>query len=646
MSLEKLIKYHSLPNIAHELEDDELHRIGELVCKEFQIDVDSRKEKKDILDKALKIAKQTVEVKNEPWEKAANIKYPLIPNACNALAARSMALIHRDNKIAHFTVLGKDPDGSKAQKAKRLSDHLSYQLLVESDSWLADTDKLTLMIPMYGTVFRKTFYDTCERKPGFSIGTPDQIVVNDKISSLKTARRITHRYPMYRNEIIEKIREGIFCDIDLEKLRKAGDDGDEDPIFWVLEQHRYLDLDEDTYAEPYIVSVLEENREVLNIVARFDLEGITTVDATKEVKYIKPVEYFTAYHCLPAPDGGFHHLGLAQLLFHVNSTINGVFNILVNAGTLATSSTGFVSKGLKLKDKQIKAKLGVFTTIDSGNMEDLAKNFFQLKFTEPSPVLFQLLQLLIQSGKELASISDIMTGDQPAQNVPATTVMAMLDQSMKLYNSIQKRLYISLKQEFQKLVRINKLYLDSEEYFRLLDDELAVFADDYADMNLDVKPVADPHMSSEAQRLLKVQAITQFAQQYPQAQLNPAAVTEMVLTELQLDGAERLLEPVQSAPDPAMIKIQMDAATKAEDAKQSLLDKQIKIQQLVNDRDDKDKDRQLKSRELDIREKEMYINATEKAAKVEKDHADILIKHRQIDSDEKISKADRTSSDE
>jgi chaperonin GroES len=108
-----------------------------------------------------------------------------------------------------------------------------------------------------------------------------------------------------------------------------------------------------------------------------------------------------------------------------------------------------------------------------------------------------------------------MSGEMPSQNTTATTTLAMIEQGLKVFTGIYKRVFRSLKSEFKKLYRLNNLYLNEQEYFRVLDNQLAVFQKDYAVDDLDVIPVADPTMASEAQRLARAQALLQTMEMNP-----------------------------------------------------------------------------------------------------------------------------------
>jgi hypothetical protein len=81
---------------------------------------------------------------------------------------------------------------------------------------------------------------------------------------------------------------------------------------------------------------------------------------------------------------------------------------------------------------------------------------------------------------------------------------------MKVYNSIQKRLFRALTNEYCLWYELNRKYLDPADYANVLDDDEAMFENDFEDERIDVKTVADPQLASDQQRLAQSQVIMQF----------------------------------------------------------------------------------------------------------------------------------------
>lgn len=611
MISEKLLKLQRSENIADELDDDELNKIAQRVCHDFDIDERSRNEWLTMNEESIKIAKQVMEAKSTPWPDAANVKYPLITAAVIAFSSRTYPEIIRGDKIVHVGIIGKDETGEKQQRATRISEHMSYQLLVESPNWESDTDKLLHILPLMGMVYRKSYYNPFLRIPDTDLCLPDKITVNNNIKSMESARRVTHQLEMYDSDLIERMRLGIFTEYDLSELNGDEYSDDEDKCFELIEQHRVLDLDGDGYPEPYIVTLHQPSQKVLRIKSRFELKNIM-FNEKGEVVRIAPTNYFTDYHFMPDPTGGFHSLGYGALLRPINETVNTTVNQLLDAGTLSNRQGGFISKQFRNIKGNMTFKPGEWKMVDVMNGAQLQGNIVPLPVREPSGILFNLMNTMIGAGKELASITDILQGQQPAQNAPATTVLALLEQGLKDQKAITKRLYRSLTKEFQKLALLNQKYLEDENYQDLFTGDETITRDDYADKKLMIFPAADPNISSDAQRLARAQALVQ---NMAALNLNKDEVTKRWIETLQFSQPEKLLAPPpdpNAPPPPEIQKIEAEAG---------LINAQIH---------DLLMGRELEALRIQQNDNMRQAQAAEGAARIQKMHDDVIVKFAEL----------------
>lgn len=594
MSLKKLIEFHSSQNIAETLDDEQLRAIAQDCIKGYKLDDESRQGYVEQMKEAMAIAKQIEEAKTFPWPNAANVKYPLITGASIQFAARVYPEIVKGDRVVKVAVIGNDPDGEKAKLAESVSRQMSDQLLIYSDEWEPGTDQLLHMLPILGTVFRKTYWNEITNHSRSEVITPDEIVINANVKTLNTAPRISHVLYLSKNDCVGRINAGLWCDIDLDceetlyrdrPIRdsysnnyQSWDTNDKAAPFIFLEQHCYIDLDEDGYAEPYIVTVHLGQEKVVRIVARYDLSGIKIDDESGKIIRIDPIHYFTAYQFLPNPDGSFYGIGFGQLLLPINKTINTLLNQLIDSGTLANMQGGFLGRGVRVKNGKIQFKPGEWIPLESASGVALKDNIIPFPFKEPSNVLFQLLGLMMNVGKELSSVSDAMQGQEQAQNVPATTILALIEQGQKVFSSIQKRLYRSFKQEFEKIFRLNSLYLDAEQYDLDYRSVNPINKQAYSDRQLDVCPVADPTISSDAQRMMRLQALMQvFPTLPPEGQRFAQMMYLQGLRFSEREVAHLLPQPDPNAPPPPEVqKVIAETQSLALDQQAKMLDLQLK----------------------------------------------------------------------
>jgi chaperonin GroES len=175
-------------NLAEKLDKEELAKIGMDAKKGFELDLESREEWERSIDEWTKLAKQVSEEKTFPWPKAANVKYPLLSTAAMQFAARAYpSLIPSDGRVVKGRVVGKDMDGTKTKVAEAVSIYMSYQLMEEMDGWEEDMDKLLIMLPIVGTVFKKTYWDSVSKKNCSHLVLPKNLVVDYWTKSLCTA---------------------------------------------------------------------------------------------------------------------------------------------------------------------------------------------------------------------------------------------------------------------------------------------------------------------------------------------------------------------------------------------------------------------------------------------------------------------------
>ncbi|MGL5078890.1 MAG: hypothetical protein ACRDBG_24090, partial [Waterburya sp.] len=105
-------------NIAEDLDEDILGKIGRVCSQGFEQDLRSRDSWDKNLEDWTKLAMQYAEDKSWPWNNAANVKYPLLSVAAIQFAARAYpALVPSSGNLVQAQVIGKDPTGEKNKKA-------------------------------------------------------------------------------------------------------------------------------------------------------------------------------------------------------------------------------------------------------------------------------------------------------------------------------------------------------------------------------------------------------------------------------------------------------------------------------------------------------------------------------------------------
>jgi len=554
MKIEELLRS---PNIAEDMDSEELSSLGFRLMDEINLDLTSRLDWEERNERASKLALQVVEKKTFPWPGASNVKFPLITIAAMQYHSRAYPALISNNEVVKCKVYGKDDDGEMHKRADRISRHMTYQVMEEDEGWEENTDKTLLVQSIAGTAIKKSYFDPVRGHNVSELVLPNDFVVNYYTKSIAESPRVSHRILLSSNDLHERQVRGVFLKVEDEvqpslpnvsMLTQAKEDaqgvrqqsGDPDTPYEFFETHFWHDFDEDGYKEPYIAYIRRDTGKIYRIVARYFEDSIEYHNG--EIIRIKPEQYFTKYGFVPSPDGGFYDLGFGVLLGPTNDSVNTIVNQLIDAGTMSVTGGGFLGRGVKIKGGDYTFKPHEWKRVDSTG-DDLRANIFPLPIREPNGVSFQLLQLLINYGERIAGATDMMTGVSPGQNTPAETSRNVVEQGMKVFNGIYKRTWRAMKEEFQKLYRLNQLYLPSEPVEFEYNNELQfVLPDDYSmDMKL-VKPAADPNVVSDSQRQMQAQAVLQLAQS--SGGFNMYEVQKRYLDALKVNAIDQIL------PDP------------------------------------------------------------------------------------------------
>lgn len=591
---DSLRAFMELENIATTLSEEDLNRIGSDAKQGYDYDLSSRAEWEQGIDEWMRLATQVREPKNYPWPRSSNVKYPLLTTAAMQFAARAYpSLIPSNGQVVKSQVIGKDPDGQKLELASRVDTYMSYQLMHEMAGWEEDMDKLLIMLPVVGTVFKKTYWDPITEQNKSKLILPKNLVVNYWTDCLETSERISERIEMSPRVFEERKRAGLFLNINLGRpstvanTAYGSNDGkgegfqaaaaDETTPYVIIEQHTFLDLDQDGYKEPYVVTFELGSAKVLRIAARYD-DNTMYFNNEDELLKIEPIQYYTKFGFIPNPDGSFYDIGFGMLLGPINESVNTLINQLTDAGTLSNLQSGFLGKGLRLKMGEQRFQPGEWKAVNATG-DDLRKQIVPLPAKEPSSVLFQLMGSLITSGKELASVAEIFTGKMPGQNTPATTTMATVEQGMKVFTAVYKRLYRALDSEFKKLFELNGTYLNPETYQAVTG--VTVGPEDFRVKDTyRICPGADPTAVSQTEKLMKAQGLLELL---PLGTLDPVQVTLRVLEAQEQPNFQQVLnQAIQQTgqmppppPDPKLQEMQM----KGQLAQQAAAEKSAAAQQ-------------------------------------------------------------------
>lgn len=582
------------PNLADRFDHDDLATLGLWVHRGYEQDKHSRHKWERRTSAAMDLAMQVTKEKSFPWPNCANIAFPLVTIAALQFHARAYPTVVSGTDVVRCRVIGEDPKGLKFERAKRISCHMSYQVLEQDRAWEEQHDRLLIVLPIVGCAFKKSYFSGRDGHNRSELVMANDLVMDYYAKSTESCERKTHILQLTRNELYERVMRKMFCDVREEswftslpqiksnvqqanKDRRIGQtppaQADETTPFRCLEQHVNIDLDQDGYAEPYIVTIEEDSKCVLRLVTRFEREADVERDANGDVVAVVGLEYFTKYSFIPSPDGGIYDVGFGMFLGPLNESVNSIVNQLVDAGTMSSAAGGFLGRGAKIRGGVYTFSPFGWNRVDSTG-DDLKKSIFPLPVREPSTVLFQLLSLLINYVNRVSGSTDLMVGENVGQNTPAQTADTMLEQGQKIYNSIFKRVWRGMKEEFKKLYILNGIFLDEKVRYGGGGQEIK--KEDYLGNPNEVCPAADPNVTSDAQNIKLALTVKQAAMATPGYDRD--AVEMRFLKALKVDAPEQIFPGTKGKPPPEDPKITLEKIKQA--GKAQLVDKQAQQEQM------------------------------------------------------------------
>ena len=531
-------------NLAEEMEDDLLGELADDLIEDYTGDVNSRKDWLDTYVDGLDLLGLKLEDRSEPWEGACNVYHPLLTETLVKFQAETMTETFPASGPVKTQIIGKETDECK-DAAARVQENMNYQLTEKMTEYRPEHERMLWGLGLAGNAFKKVYYDpNLERQVSMYIPAED-IVVPYGASDLESAERVTHVMRKTQNELRKLQVAGFYKDVDLgeptydlddvEKkiAEKMGFSATTDSRWKILEMHVDLDLEgyEDEQdgektgiALPYVVTIEKSTNTVLSIRRNWSQD-----DKTRQKR-----QHFVHYGYVPG--FGFYHFGLIHLIGAFAKSGTMILRQLVDAGTLSNLPGGFKSRGLRIKGDETPISPAEFRDVDvpSGSIRD---NILPLPYKEPSQVLNQLMNQIIDEGRRFASAADLKVSDMSA-NAPVGTTLAILERTLKVMSAVQARIHYSMRQELRLLKGIIKDFTPEDYAYTPETGSREAKQSDYD--KVEVIPVSDPNAATMSQKVVQYQAVMQLAQQNPDI-YDMIELNRQMLDVLGVKNAEKLI---------------------------------------------------------------------------------------------------------
>lgn len=547
-------------NLADFLEPEDLEAVASDLIELVEADQRSRTEWIDTYTSGLDYLGFKGEERTQPFKGSSGVYHPVLIESVVRFQSNAIMEIFPANGPVLTKIYG-DENPDKVNLAKRVKEEMNYQLTENMKEYRNETEQLLFRLPLAGSVFKKTYYDPIKKRPSSCMIPAEDFIVDYGCSDLENSERYTHVMRKSPNQVKKLQRAGFYSKVKLPKpsydsLPEGKEKEDEisgieqpmqgDGQHILYEVHAYYNLpgilsDPDEVADPYIITIEKESQKVLSIYRNWNEQDEQRVAE----------QYFTHFNYMPGL--GFYGIGLIHLLGSIAKAATSILRQLIDAGTLSNLPGGLKTRGLRTKGDDTPIAPGEWRDVDvpAGTIQ---QNLFPMPYKEPSAVLAQLLQMLVEDGRRVGSIADTEITAQ-SMSAPVGTTLALLERSMKVMTAVHARLHASLRREFGLISKTIHDYMDPHYSW----DESGQFnrQNDFDGRTVDVIPVSDPNASTQAMRIVQAQAVQQLASQNPEL-YNLKELHRVGLQAIGVKNDERILPLDQ--PPPRMDPVQENMA--------------------------------------------------------------------------------------
>jgi hypothetical protein len=524
-------------NLLDTLDDDQKVQLASEIRGNYSLDFDARAEWMKIYKDGLGaiVGKDVEENSSRANRNMTEVVHPLIAEAATQFQARAISELFPASGPVGTTVIGQTTTEIQDQ-ARRVSDHMNYQLTEEMEEYFPDLDQMLFHLPLVGQAYKKSWFDVNLGRVTSRFVQAEDFVVDANAVSLASAERYYHLLRIPRHEYDDYVANGFYEDTisgsqtvdanlpqDIEGVSPVAID---DGLLELIEAHVYATLDDEGQS-PYIVTMNAITDELVAVRRNWDPEDETR---RKEV-------WFTSYKFLPGL--GFYGFGLYHVIGGLGKAATGALRSLLDAATFSNMQGGFKLRG-RVRGGEIDIRPGEFADIDAA-VDDINKAIMPLPFKEPSQTMMALLQFVVETGKKFANTANMNISDAN-QNTPVGTTVALLEEGTRVFSAIHKRLHNSQRQEFKLIAKLNGIYLPARYPFSVKGEDRYVLKSDF-NSRIDVIPVSDPNTFSSTQRIAQAQAGLQLAEKFPQLHNMHLAVKRMYEALRYPNYEEILLDP-------------------------------------------------------------------------------------------------------
>ena len=538
-------------NLAEELDEGILDMLATEYLDYIDVDKEARSQRDKQYEEGIR---RTGLGKDAPggatFDGASKVVHPVMAEACVDFAASAAKELLPSDGVVKSNIKGSD-DRSRVEIADRKVNFLNWQLSEQIPEYRDEMEQLFTQLPLGGSQFLKWRWDDEQMRPSCEWVPIDNIILPYSSTNFYTAQRVAEQQDITEDTYQQRIDCGLYRDLenisytsdspltDQTKSEQANNkvEGKSEPsknidgLRRVFEITCFMRLEDDPLTEgkraPYTLTIDETSGKVLALYRNWESgdEKLEKLDWYVEFKFI--------------PWRGAYAIGLPHLIGGLSAALTGALRALLDAAHINNSQTMLKLKTGRVSGQSDRIEPTQVIEVESGpGVTDIRQIAMPMPFNPPSSVLFDLLGWLTNAAKGVVTTAEEKIGELNS-NAPVGTTQALIEQGAKVFSSIHARLHRSQAKSLAIISRLNHWYLGEMDNQSGQEIEIRDFA-----YNNDVRPVSDPNIFSETQRLAQNQALLQMgtaANQVHPGMFDMRAVYKRILKQLKVPDAEEIL---------------------------------------------------------------------------------------------------------
>jgi hypothetical protein len=521
-------------NLSLKMQPYVLNRIAGELLDAIQEDELSRKDWQDNLKSGLEQLGLKVDQRDFPFQGAAGVYDPTMLTTVLEYSATAYPELLPIGGPVKVVILG-EVTAELEDQAKRVENFANLYFTQIAKEFYPDHKKMYPWIGTFGNAFRKIYFDFILKRPTSRFIRPQDFIVNYGATDLRSTWRKTEILFIDKKQLSEKQKIGVYRDISL-----TGDDADEDDIptltravednegvtdpnydkkneFTFFECHTYLDIkdiEEDNYHQepeetnknndlrPYVITIHKKTKQILSIYRDWKEGDEDFEHRTHYVKYGF------------AEGFGFYNLGAAHLIGGLSGACTALLRQTIDGQTLANFPGGMYAKGsTRLENNNITMGPTEFKAIDTMGMP-IRDVVMPMPYRDPSPLINELKKELGASSARIMGAANMQIADVNP-SMPVGTTYALLGMMHKVQGSVMRSNRDSLSEELQLFFEMFAEVLPETPYnFDMQGGSSYISRHDFTNQLIMI-PVADPHVTTEMQRLIRYDMAVQDANARP-----------------------------------------------------------------------------------------------------------------------------------